>query len=114
MKISQTLGIILGLIGIFFLDLGFNGSAASDLFFPPQLRNALPPAIANASLPPSSPPAGFSGYLPAGQNIYFYVIGAIFLGAGMLLLIVTARRARQESFSGRELSSPGATKTTTV
>jgi hypothetical protein len=88
----EIVALTLGGIGIFILDLAFNGSSESDLFFPPQLRNALPPMLGNVSIP-SSPaaPAAAGGLLPAGANIYLYAIGGAFLGVGMLILIVTNR-----------------------
>ena len=85
---------MLGGIGIFILDLAFNGSSASDLFFPPQLRKALPPVLSNITLPASpAAPAAIGGYLPGGTNIYLYALGGAFLGVGMLILIVTNRNA---------------------
>jgi hypothetical protein len=100
-KPIEIVGLILGGIGIFILDLAFNGSAMGDLFFPPQLRNVLPPVLANASLPPSpAAPAALGGYLPGGANVYLYGIGGAFLGVGMLILIVTNRNSGKEIPSG--------------
>lgn len=94
MRRREAAALVLGAVGIFVLDLGFNGSSASDLFFPPQLRKSLPPVLKNASLPPSpSPPPGLGGYLPAGQNIYLYFIGGAILAVAMLILILANRNA---------------------
>jgi hypothetical protein len=92
----EIVALILGGIGIFILDLAFNGSSESDLFFPPQLRKVLP-VLKNTTLP-SSPaaPAAISGYLPPGQNIYLYIIGGTFLGVAMLVLIVTNRNSGKD------------------
>jgi hypothetical protein len=109
MRLREKAAFVLGGIGIFILDLGFNGSSASDLFFPPQLRKALPPVLKNISLPappalnasiPVTPaaPAGVGGYLPPGQNIYLYFIGGAFLGVAMLILILTNRKSEQDSY----------------
>ena len=96
-KRIEIVALILGGIGIFILDLAFNGSSESDLFFPPQLRKVLPQVLKNTTLP-SSPaaPAALGGYLPPGQNIYLYVIGGAFLGFAMLVLIVTNRNAGKD------------------
>jgi hypothetical protein len=94
LRLRETVALILGGIGIFILDLGFNGSSESDLFFPPQLRKVLPTVLKNASLPaPPAAPAVLGSYLPGGQNIYLYVIGGAFLGVAMLILIVTNRNS---------------------
>jgi len=98
-KTVEIVALILGGIGIFILDLAFNGSSESDLFFPPQLRKVLPPVFKNATLPPRpAAPGAIGGYLPPGQNIYLYIIGGAFLGAAMLILIVINRN------SGKDLS----------
>jgi hypothetical protein len=90
----EIVALILGGIGVFILDLAFNGSSESDLFFPPQLRKGLPQALKNATLPPSpAVPAALGGYLPGGQNIYLYAIGGAFLGVAMLILILTNRNS---------------------
>jgi hypothetical protein len=102
-KRKEVAALILGGIGIFILDLGFNGSAASDLFFPPQLRKILPPVIANASLPlPPAPaaPAGLGGYVPGSQNIYLYFIGGAILAVAMLILMLSNRNAGREPAEG--------------
>jgi hypothetical protein len=90
-KPIEIVALILGGIGIFILDLAFNGSSEADLFFPPQLRKALPPVL-NTTLP-SSPaaPSAVSGYLPPGQNLYLYMIGGAFLVVAMVILVVTNR-----------------------
>ena len=90
----EVVALILGGFGIFILDLAFNGSSESDLFFPPQLRKVLPPVLTNTTLPASSTaPTAIAGYLPPGQNIYLYIIGGVFLGVAMLVLIVTNRNS---------------------
>lgn len=110
MKLREKVAFVLGGIGIFILDLGFNGSAASDLFFPPQLRKVLPPVLKNASLPASpSPPPALGGYLPAGQNIYLYFIGGAVLGVAMLILILTNRNPPQDSIQSAKGSSSAKT-----
>jgi len=103
-KRIEIVALILGGIGIFILDLAFNGSSESDLFFPPQLRKVLPQVLKNTTLP-SSPaaPAALGGYLPPGQNIYLYVIGGAFLGFAMLVLIVTNRNSGKRPQLGGSL-----------
>jgi len=98
-RLREIVALILGGIGIFILDLAFNGSSESDLFFPPQLRKALPQALTNATLPPSpAAPGVIGGYLPVGQNIYLYAIGGAFLGVAMLILIVTNRNSGKDLY----------------
>jgi len=95
-KRIEIMALILGGIGIFILDLAFNGSSESDLFFPPQLRKVLP-VLKNTTLPASpAAPAAIAGYLPPGQNIYLYIIGGAFLGVAMLVLIVTNRNSGKD------------------
>jgi len=91
----EIVALILGGIGIFILDLAFNGSSEADLFFPPQLRKALPPVLKNVTLPgtPAAAPSAVGGYLPPGQNIYAYILGGAFLGVAMLILVVTNRNS---------------------
>jgi hypothetical protein len=93
----EIVALILGGIGIFILDLAFNGSSEADLFFPPQLRKVLPPVLKNTTLlaPPAAPSA-VGGYLPPGQNIYVYIIGGAFLGVAMLILVVTNRNSGKD------------------
>ena len=94
MRLLVIVGLLLGGLGIFLLDVGFNGSSASDLFFPPQLRKIVPPLLQNISLPASpTPPKFLGGYLPPGQNIYLYLIGGAFLGVAMLVLILVNRNS---------------------
>jgi hypothetical protein len=97
-KLKEIAGLWLGGVGIFVLDLAFNGSSASDLFFPPQLRKVIPPPLKNVTLPPGPPaPPFLAGFLPPGQNIYLYLIGAAFLGVGMLILILINRKLPKDT-----------------
>ncbi len=108
MQLKEKFALTLGGIGIFILDLGFNGSSASDLFFPPQLRNVVPVPLKNATLPPSpSPPPGLGSYLPRNGNLYLDLIGASILAVGMLILVYSNRNLPKEH-AIRRASSPNA------
>jgi hypothetical protein len=87
----------LGGIGIFILDMAFNGSSASDLFFPPWLRQSIPPQL-NVTIPysPLSIPL-LGSYFPSGQNIYPYLIGGAVLGVAMVVLILSNYNRLPES-----------------
>lgn len=82
MKPEEALGLLLGVSGIVVLDLGFAGSAVTDLFY-----------IANP-IPSVSPTLGsnlLGSLMPAGGNTPLFFIGAGLLVFGMISLILYNR-----------------------
>jgi hypothetical protein len=85
MKLVESLGIVVGVFGIIVLDIGFSGSAMTDLFYIPQnIKNAIPPVSSNLG-------GSVLGKLLPGGNTTIFLIGGGFLGLGMMILILHNR-----------------------
>ncbi len=93
MKPKEVFGLLLGVSGIVVADLGFAGSAVTDLFY---IGNPIP------SVSATSGSNLLGNLLPAGGNTPLIFIGAGLLALGMISLILHAR--------GLIKASTGATK----
>ncbi|MDA4128987.1 MAG: hypothetical protein OK422_06000 [Thaumarchaeota archaeon] len=85
----RILGVGFGIFGIGVLDLGFAGSAITDLF---HLGNVIPTIPA-----PTIPGTNLFATLVPGGNIILFIIGGAFLGVGMIILIVRNHRVAKKS-----------------
>lgn len=93
MKPKVILGLLLGIFGIVVLDLGFSGSAMTDLFYIPQVvKNIIPPASTQVG-------GSFVSNLMPGGNTTLFLGGAVFLGVGMIILILDNRNLGKPSVS---------------
>jgi hypothetical protein len=82
MKFEEALGLLLGVSGIAVLDLGFAGSAVTDLFY---IANPIP------SVTPTLGSNLLGSLMPPGGNTPLFFIGAGILVVGMALLILYNR-----------------------
>ena len=93
MKPLEVFGVLLGIFGIFFLDVGFSGSSMTDLFY-------LGPRIAGVAVPiPPNLGSNLLGNLAAVGYSTVFLIGAVFLGAGMMVLVLHNRNLGKPSIS---------------
>ena len=93
MKPLEVFGVLLGIFGIFFLDVGFSGSSMTDLFY-------LGPRIAGVVVPiPPNIGANLLGNLAAVGYSTVFLIGAVFLGVGMMVLVLHNRNLGKPSIS---------------
>jgi hypothetical protein len=90
MRSEEILGLLLGVSGIVVLDLGFAGSAITDLF---SLNNVIP------SVPPNLGANLLGGLMPAGSNTPLFFVGGGLLLFGMVLLILYNRNLEKASIS---------------
>jgi hypothetical protein len=87
LKPLEVFGVLLGVFGIFFLDVGFSGSSMTDLFY-------LGPRIAGVVVPvPPNLGANLLGSLLSVGSGTVFLIGAVFLGVGMMVLVLYNRNS---------------------
>lgn len=82
MKPREVLGLVLGVSGIVVADIGFAGSAVTDLFY---IANPIP------SVTPTTGSNLLGSLLPPGGNTPLIFIGAGLLALGMIFLVLHAR-----------------------
>jgi hypothetical protein len=82
MKLEEVLGLLLGVSGIVVGDIGFAGSAVTDLFY---IANPIP------SVTPTTGSNLLGSLLPPGGNTPLIFIGAGLLALGMIFLVLYAR-----------------------
>jgi hypothetical protein len=84
MKPREIIGLLVGLFGIFVLDLGFSGASMTDLLY-------VSPPGGPVSAIPSNIGAGIVGSLMPGGNTTLFLVGTGFLVLGMVILILHNR-----------------------
>jgi hypothetical protein len=94
MKPIEIFGLLLGGFGILVLDLGFSGSAMTDLFY---ITSPIKSSIATAIMAPPNGGVNLLGnVLPAGNSSLFLIGGGI-LGVAMIILILHNRNSGKPS-----------------
>jgi hypothetical protein len=88
MKLEEVLGLLLGVSGIVVADIGFVGSAVTDLF---HIGNPIP------SVTPATGSNLLGSLLPPGGNTPLIFIGAGLLAFGMILLVLNVRALTRAS-----------------
>ena len=94
MRPREILALWLGVIGIVVLDLGFTASSMTDIFHlaPPAVQGFV--KAVNSTVPPikiAAPPPNFLGNLMPGGNTTLLLLGGVFLGVAMAILILLNR-----------------------